>query len=86
MVGRLVLGHTAPKVGVGGSRQVIMRTAPQRCVSRILGQTPTQISYCSWEVLERLPRYVAFQTAHDLSGVLPFFTTAGHIRFGPGVP
>jgi hypothetical protein len=26
-VGRLVLGHTEPKSGVGGSRQVIMRTA-----------------------------------------------------------
>jgi len=33
-----------PKRGVGGSRQVIMRTAPERCVSRILGQAPTQIS------------------------------------------
>jgi hypothetical protein len=29
LVGRLVLGHTEPKVGVGGNRQVIMRTAPR---------------------------------------------------------
>jgi hypothetical protein len=42
-VGRLVLGHTARRVLVGGSRQVIMRTAPPGCVSRLLGQAPTQI-------------------------------------------
>ncbi len=82
VVGRLVLGHTEPKAGVGGSRQVIMRTAPQGCVSRILGQAPTQISCDVLDVLERFASDVAFQTAHDLSGVLPFVTAASHIGSG----
>ena len=42
-VDRLVLGHTARRVLVGGSRQVTIRTASKGCVSRLLGQTPTQI-------------------------------------------
>jgi hypothetical protein len=86
VVGRLVLGHTEPKAGVGGSRQVIMRTAPQGCVSRILGQAPTQISCDVLEMFERLSRDKTFQAAHDLSCVLPFFTSSGDIRFGLGVP
>ena len=85
VVGRLVLGHTEPKSGVGGSRQVIMRTAPERCVSRILGQAPTQILCDVLDVFERFACDVALETAHDLSGVLPFFTAAGHIRLGSGV-
>jgi hypothetical protein len=83
VVGRLVLGHTEPKSGVGGSRQVIMRTAPQRCVSRILGQASTQISCNVLDVFERFSCDVAFETAHDLSRVLPFVTSPGHILTWP---
>ena len=36
---------------MGGSRQVIMRTAPEWCVSRILGQAPTQIYATCWRCL-----------------------------------
>ena len=85
LVGRLVLGHTEPEAGVGGSRQVIMRTAPERCVSRILGQAPTQISCDVVDVFERFSRDVAFEAAHDLSGVLPFFTSASDIRLCPRI-
>ncbi len=42
-VGRLVLGHTAQGVLVGGSRQVIIRTASNDASAGYLGQTPTQI-------------------------------------------
>jgi len=37
------------------------------------------------EMCERFSCDVAFQAAHDLSGVLPFFTSASDIRLGPGV-
>jgi hypothetical protein len=85
LVGRLVLGHTEPVLLAGGSRQVIMKTAPDRCVSRLLGQAPTQISCDVLDVLERFASDVAFQASHDLSGVVPFVTSPGHIRLGLGV-
>ena len=72
VVGRLVLGHTAPRIVLGGSRQVIMRTAPERCVSRLLGQAPTRISCRPWKMFEGLAGDVAFQAAHDLSVREPF--------------
>jgi hypothetical protein len=85
VVGRLVLGHTEPKAGAGGGRQVIMRTAPHGCVSRLLGQAPTQILCDVLEMFERLSRDKAFEAAHDLCCVLPFVTSSGDIRFGSGV-
>jgi hypothetical protein len=33
-------------------------------------------------VFERFSCNEAFEAAHDFSGVLPFFTSAGNIRFG----
>jgi hypothetical protein len=70
---------------VGGGRQVIMRTAPVWCVSRLLGQAPTQISCDVLEMFERFSCDVAFEAAHDLSCVLPFVTTTSDIRLGCGV-
>jgi hypothetical protein len=84
LVGRLVLGHTEPKVGVGGSRQVIMRTALEVRQPDIgSGSYPNLRNVL--EVFECFSRDVAFQAAHDLSGVLPFVTSPGHIPLGSGV-
>jgi len=82
VVGRLVLGHTEPGLLVGGSRQVIMRTAPKRCVSRILGQARTQISCDVLDVFERVTGDVALEATHDLGCVLAFGTAASDIGSG----
>jgi hypothetical protein len=67
-VGRLVLGHTAPKTCGGWESTGHYEDNAGVRVSRILGQTPTRISYRSREVFERFACYVAFEAAHDLSG------------------
>jgi hypothetical protein len=51
----------------------------------MLGQAPTQISCDTLDVSKRFASDVAFQTAHDLSGVLAFVTSASDIRLGSGV-
>jgi hypothetical protein len=94
-VDRTGLGHTVwwagsyevtpPEEGCGWEPTGHYEDSTPGCVSRILGQAPTRISCCSGEVFECLPRDVAFQAAHDLSGVLPFVTAASHIRSGPFV-
>ena len=71
VVGRLVLGHTA-LVWVGGwGRQFILRTAPYGASAGLLGQTPPMFLRRLGEMLERLAGDVAFQAAHDLSGIQP---------------
>ena len=73
---------TPPEKGCGWEPTGQYEDSIRGCVSRILGQAPTQISYGSWEVFERLPRDVSFQTAHNLSRVLPLATAPSHIRPG----
>ena len=45
----------------------------------LLGQTPPMFLRCSREMLERLAGDVAFQAAHDLSGVQPLGSAASHV-------
>ena len=62
-----------------------MRTAPQGCVSRILGQTPPGSLCGSWEVFERLAGDVAFQAAHDLACGEAFCSPPPDVVAGLGV-
>jgi hypothetical protein len=71
-----------PKRGVGGSRQVIMRTASEGASAGYWVRLPPRSSCRSWEVFERLSCDVSFQTAHDLSHVLPLATATSHIGSG----
>jgi hypothetical protein len=82
VVGRLVLGHTA-LVGDGGwGRQFNLRTASEDASAGLLGQTPPMFLRCSREMFERLAGDVAFQTAHDLSGVQPLGSATHHVAAG----
>jgi hypothetical protein len=80
-VGRLVLGHTEPKSGgweSTGHYEDSTETVRQPDIGS--GSHPDLCDVL--EVFERLSCDVAFQTAHDLSGVLPFVTTTSDIRSG----
>jgi hypothetical protein len=76
------MGSHRPKRGVDGNRQVNMEDSIRGCASGLLGQARTRISCGSWEVFECLSCNVLFQTAHDLSRVVPPATAASHIGSG----
>jgi hypothetical protein len=92
LVDRTGSGHTVGWAGsyevtpnrklVGGSRQVIMRTALEVRQPDIGSGPPPRSACRSRAVFERFSCDEAFQTAHALSGVLPFVTASGHIRLG----